>query len=113
MRAADWFSAHPPKSAGRPPSPVSLDSEGALAALAAAIKQVGGDGSNHQSLQIHVVDYCAHARREGVTPEQMIVRLKHTLDGSLSLVIDRRTAQEDTRTSIISMAINAYYDDRR
>ena len=112
MRASHWFSTHPRMSAARRTSPVSLDTEGALAALASAIKQSRADGSNHGSLQSHVLDYCAHARQEGVTPEHMIVRLKHTLDGSLSISVENPTAQEGMRKSIISMAINAYYDDK-
>jgi hypothetical protein len=109
----DWFLAHPLKSSARPASAVSIDTDGALAALASAITQSGGDGSKREGLQIHVLDYCAHARREGVTPEQMIVRLKHILDGALSTSLENPTAQQETRTNIISMAINAYYDDKR
>ena len=112
MRAADWFSTHPPNSSARSAAPVSLGTDEALTALASVIRQAGADGSKRVGLQIHVLDYCARARREGVTPEQMIVRLKQTLDGALSITIDDPTAHE-TRTNIISLAINAYYDDKR
>jgi len=108
---ADWFLTHSPKFLSRSAAPVTVDTAGALDALALAITQPAGDGTTHESLRTHVLDYCVHARHEGVTPEQMIVRLKHTLDGSLSIALNDPTAQE-ARANIISMAINAYYDDK-
>jgi CheY-like chemotaxis protein len=47
-----------------------------------------------------------------LAPEQMLVRLKHTLDSSLSLIAENPAAQEEARATIITMAIDAYYDDR-
>jgi hypothetical protein len=41
----------------------------------------------------------------------MLGGAEHILDGSLSLAANDPTPQE-TRTNIIRMAINAYYDDK-
>lgn len=90
----------------------SKSSDGALNALAIAIKQCDRDGSGREHLHTLVLEYCRHARNEGVAPEQMLVRLKHALDTSLSLIAETPAAQEEARATIITTAINAYYDDR-
>jgi hypothetical protein len=112
VRAADWFSTHRPPTDATPRLSITNGTDGALSALGIAIKQCDRDGSGRENLHTLVLEYCAQARREGIAPEQMLVRLKHTLDGSLSLIAESPASQEEARATIITMAIDAYYDDR-
>jgi len=111
VRAADWFSK--PSSAVAPPQAafVSRDANDALNALHAAVDRYSHDGADLEPVRRLVLQYCMHARQENIAPEQMLIRLKHALDGALSIVGDDPTAREEARTSIIGLAITAYYSD--
>ena len=111
MDGSARFSTHRPTDSS--PRLSSKSTDGALIALGIAIKQCDRDGSGRERLHTLVLEYCGHARHEGIAPEQMLVRLKHTLDGSLSLIAESPASQEEARASIITTAIDAYYDDRR
>src|SRR5512133_2198165 len=107
--AADWLSTR------RRPTPrpsINNGTDGALTALAIAIRRCDRDGLGRERLHPLVLDDCAHARLEGLAPEQMLVRLKHTLDSSWSLIAETPATQEEARATIIKTAIDAYYDDR-
>src|SRR5437868_8861237 len=105
VRAADWFTTRSRPGDTTPRVSVDNGTDGALGALGIAIKQCDRDGSGRESLHTLVLEYCARARRDGVTPEQMLIRLKHTLDTSLSMIAENPASQDEARTSIITMAI--------
>jgi len=112
VRAEDWFSTHGRPADASPRLSLNNGADRALSDLGIAIKQCDRDGAGRERLYTLVLEYCAQARHEGIAPEQMLVRLKHTLDSSLSLIAENPAAQEEARATIITMAINAYYDDR-
>lgn len=92
------------------PTPfTSRNADEALQALHAAVGRYGHDHSDLEAVRRLVLQYCDHARRENIVPEQMLIRLKHALDGAMSLVGDDPTAREAARTSIIGLAITAFY----
>jgi hypothetical protein len=82
--------------------------------LDAAIRRHGHDeGADGERFHPFVLAYCGHARDEHLTPEQMLVRLKHALHDALMAVGGDPADREAMRTRVVQLAINAYYDDRR
>jgi hypothetical protein len=43
----------------------------------------------------------------------MLVRLKHALDDALAAADDDPTRRDETRSRVVRLAIDAYYDDRQ
>jgi hypothetical protein len=107
VRAADWFSTHRRPTDASPRLSITNGADRTLSALGIAIKQCDRDGTGRENLHTLVLEYCALARHEGLAPEQMLVRLKHTLDTSLLLIAESPTSQEEARASIITMANDA------
>jgi hypothetical protein len=91
--------------------PGPRDTEEALNALRTAMKAVVHAGADGANLGRFVVAFCEHARHENLTPEQMLVRLKRALDEPLP--IGESMMARETRAHVVTLAINAYYDDRR
>lgn len=54
----------------------------------------------------------AQARRELVTPERMLVDLKRVIDDVAQMRRMDRSEVEDTRETLVTIAIDAYYADR-
>ena len=111
MRPAEWFSRRRdniPLAGAAPRS-----AEEALGALGAAIRRRGHDGSDGESFRALVLAYCKRARDEDLTPERMLVRLKHALDDALAAADDDPTRRDETRSRVVRLAIDAYYDDRQ
>lgn len=111
MRPAEWFSRRQAGDLGMA-EPGPRDTEEALNALRTAMKAVVRAGADSASLGRFVVAYCEHARRENLTPEQMLVRLKRALDEA-PLPIGESMMAREARAHVVTLAINAYYDDRR
>jgi hypothetical protein len=112
MRPGEWFSrrrANELAMAELGPR----DTEEALNALRAAMRTVISDGPDNESLGRLVAAYCDQARLEKLTPEHMLVRLKRALDDASWPIGESLTAREAARAQVITLAINAYYDDRR
>ena len=83
----------------------------ALAALRAAVERHGPDGSGLEHLRMPLRQWCTSARREAMSPEQMLVCVKHALDGVAAFNGDSTIMLDTMRTRIITFAINAYYCD--
>ena len=112
MRPAEWFSRSRDSLPFAETAP--HDAEEAFALLDAAVRRRGSDGAEGgERLRTLVLAYCGYARDEHLTPEQMLVRLKRALHDALLAVGDDPMAREATRTRVIKLAIDAYYDDRR
>ncbi len=111
VRAADWFSKRSSAAPEVQMAYVSRDADEALRALHAEVDRYSHDGADLEPVRRLVLQYSAHARQENITPEQMLIRLKHALDGGLSIVGDDPESREEARTSIIGLAITAYYSD--
>jgi hypothetical protein len=109
VRPAKWFSRRPAGAAQSAEAP-PRDLQEALVALSAAIRESSHDGSDNERLHSLVLVYCTHARRENLTPEHMLVRLKHALSDGLPATGVSPMAREATRTRVVKSAINAYYD---
>lgn len=111
MRPVEWF---PPRRGSSPlKEATTRNLEEALGALDSAIRKRGRDGSDDQRLRMLIVEYCGHARDAQLTPEAMLIRLKHTLEDALVVAIADPIARETTRTLVVTLAIDSYYDDRR
>jgi hypothetical protein len=109
VQLVEWF---PPRRNGAPlieTAPRNADET--LLALDAAIRRRGYDALGGQNLHALVLAYCDHARDEHLTPEHMLVRLKHALDGALVAVTSDPLRRDEMRASIVKLAIDAYYDD--
>lgn len=111
MRPAEWFSLRRDNIPLPDAAPRNADE--ALAALDAAIRRRGHDGSDGESLRTLILAYCNRARDENLTPERMLVRLKHALDDALVAADDDPMRRDETRSHIVKLAIDAYYDDRQ
>jgi hypothetical protein len=111
MRAAEWFSGK--RAAGRPMSGGPRDTEAALHALRDAMRTIVHDGPDGDGLGRLVAAYCERARGERLTPEHMLIRLKRALDEMPFPTGHNPMAREEARAHIVTLAINAYYDDRR
>ena len=111
MRPAEWFSRRRDNIPLADAAPRNVDE--ALGALDAAIRRRGLDGPDAEGLHPLVRAYCNHARDEHLTPESMIVRLKHALDDALVAAEDDPMRRDETRTRVVKLAIDAYYDDRQ
>ena len=111
MRPAEWFSRR--RNSAPVPETAPRNADEALSALEAAIRKRGRDGSDGESWRPLVLAYCDHARNERLTPEHMLVRLKHALDDALIAVSNDPMQRDETRTSVVKLAIDAYYDDGR
>ena len=107
MRASDWLRR---SKGGQARSAPTADVEEALTALRVAIVKPDGDGSDIEYLHMLILEYCMHARTEGLAPERMLVRFKQALDGPLAMVADTPVTRETMRTHLVNMAIDAYYD---
>ena len=112
MRPAEWFSR---KRASDPPmgEAAPRDTEEALNALRAAMRKIVHDGPASDGLGRLVIAYCEQARLENLTPEHMLIRLKRALDEAPYPIDQSPTAREEARAHVVTLAINAYYDDRR
>jgi hypothetical protein len=112
MRPAEWFSRSRESEPFAEAAP--RDAEQALVLLDAAIRRHGHDeGADGERFHPLVLAYCTYARDEHLTPEQMLVRLKHALHDALMAVGGDPVDREAMRTRVVQLAINAYYDDRR
>ena len=89
----------------------SLDSERALRVFRDAVEQHERTATAVDDLEDPLRQFCRHARRERIPPEQVLVRVKHALE-SLPAVADAVTERQTARARIISLAIEAYYADR-
>lgn len=88
------------------------DSERALRVFRDAVGQHRGDAARIEDLRAPLRQFCVDARREQVPPEQVLIQVKHALDG-LSAVDDRLTDRQAARDRIIAFAIETYYSDRQ
>ena len=112
MRPAEWFSRSRDSRPFAEAAP--RDAEEALALLDAAIRKRENEGAaDGERFRALVLAYCGYARDEHLTPEQMLVRLKHALHDALIAVGGDPVAREAMRTRVVQLAIAAYYDDRR
>jgi hypothetical protein len=111
MRAAEWFSGK--RAAGRPMSGGPRDTEAALHALRDAMRTIVHEGPEADGLARLVAAYCERARAESLTPEHMLIRLKRALDETPFPSGHNSMAREEARAHVVTLAINAYYDDRR
>lgn len=109
VRLVEWFS-RTRNSAVSSNDASSRDANEALRALNAAIRSHTHDGSDRERLRSLVLAYGRHARDEKLTPERMLVHLKHELDDALAGTSDDPLVREVTRTDIVKLAIDAYYD---
>jgi hypothetical protein len=86
------------------------DSDGALRALRDAVEHHFGR-SDLDDLRRPMGQFCAHARREHMPPEQALIRLKQALDGVAEFRGNHSTEEPSNRDEIISLAIKTYYSD--
>ena len=112
VRPAEWFS---PRRDNAVPSyeAAPRDVNEALVALNAAIRTWKQGPSNGEALRALVLAYTDCARDENLSPEQMLIRLKHALDDALVSADDDPTRRNATRARVVELAIDSYYSDRR
>ena len=87
------------------------DSERALRVFRDAIEHLDGDVAEIEGLRTPLQQFCLDARRERMPPEQVLIRVKHALDGMVAYDDVRLRQIEVARTRIISLAIETYYSD--
>jgi hypothetical protein len=87
------------------------DSDEALLVFRAALEQHRGDGSDIDHLRDPLRQFCAHAVREQMSPEQVLIRVKQALDGLATFDAAHPTERQSIRTRIVSLAILTYYAD--
>jgi len=90
----------------------SQDSERALRIFRDAVSHHRGDATRIDDLRVPLQQFCVEARREQLPPEQVLIYVKHALDG-LPGFDDRLTDRQSARERIIAFAIDTYYSDSR
>jgi hypothetical protein len=76
-----------------------------------AVKHHDGDAARIEDLRSALQQFCVQARRERIPPEQVLIRVKHALDGLAAYDDVRLTDAQSARQQIISLAIETYYSD--
>jgi len=92
-------------------APVVRDSERALRVFRDAVEHHDGDATRIEDLRGALQQFCVQARHERMPPEQVLIRVKHALDGLFAYDDVRLTDAQSARQQIISMAIETYYSD--
>jgi hypothetical protein len=88
------------------------DSDEALVVFRTALEQHRGDGADIDHIHFPLRQFCAHAVREQMTPEQVVIRVKHALEGLAAFDARHPTERQSIRNRIVSLAILTYYADR-
>jgi hypothetical protein len=81
-----------------------------LRAFRGAVERHRENGSRLEDLRTPLRQFCAHARRERMAPEQVVIRVKYALEGLHPFDIDHAAERESVRTGIITFAIKTYYE---
>ena len=89
---------------------VPTDSERVLRVFREAAERHDSDQASLDDLRYPLRQFCTQARRERMPPEEVVIRVKHALEG-LPAFGDRLAGKQSTRAAIISLAIEAYYLD--
>jgi hypothetical protein len=97
--------------------PVPITVDGALAVFRDQLGHLDitadGAGAGQPQLRATLRTACDCARREGVPPEALLVRLKEAM--STTARLDRQLPERDAelRASLVSFAILEYYSDEK
>lgn len=86
-------------------------SDDALLALRQALEENTRDAVGLSRVREPLRLLCRCAKREGVEPEHLLIRLKHTMDDVPGLKARTLEEQSDLRVRIVSFAIDAYFSE--
>jgi hypothetical protein len=92
-------------------APPARNAAEAMIVFRAAVERHGRDGSGLEHLRTPLLKFCAHARHERMAPEQVVIRVKHALDGFPVYTIDNPHTRQEMRARLISFAITTYYSE--
>src|SRR5437868_12893039 len=95
-----------------PEDDTPLEPDEALLVFRAAVERQAENGANVEDLRDPLRQFYAYARRARMSPEQVLIRVKHALDGLSSLDAGDPAKRQALRNRIISMAITTYYSER-
>jgi hypothetical protein len=87
------------------------DSADALVRLHGLLVTRRANNSDGDRMRGLIDAFAVHTRHEHLPPEQMIVRLKHAIDGALPTTAVTPIERDEIRSRAVHLAIAAYYDN--